>query len=153
VVTKRQLQAETRAQEKEEQEKKCRMKEAHAKWLAETEAKAMDQANKLLDGKLGSALKRWNKEGHRQIKLSSNKVWDAITGSEFYSDDFSLNIQIEPGYAPIETLVANLKKAGFKAQIIAEEHGNVEWQHDGDGMGPVRVPGTHTEYRLLIDWR
>lgn len=51
-----------------------------------------------------------------------------------------------------EVLIGILRRAGFKAKAVTIEEPNYEYRPCGDGWGPERVPGTHPEHYLVIEW-
>lgn len=97
-------------------------------------------------------MERWNTKGFRDIKLDSSRVW-RLDGNEVYGDEFRLGWEPRPDHAATVALLESLSRAGFKAKTVSESRANVEWQHDGDGMGPVVVEGFHDEWFLVIDWQ
>jgi hypothetical protein len=151
VVTKRELAAQSQRLAAEEAEKQRQSEASRAMWLADFNAKTEARAKMLVNGELGAALTRWNMAGLRRIRLTQYRVW-RTDGGEVYGDPFRLGFSPDPKYGPTKTLLASLRRAGFAAEVVAEEEQNVEWQPDGDGMGPVTVPGYHTVHYLVIDW-
>jgi len=122
-------------------------------------------AEMLLDNELGELLKKMNrgtsffnkKENGSIIAITQYKVWcrnklgDKEGWIETY-EDFDLSFVPEPNYKPTKILLSKLKKAGFKAKIETIEFDNLEYFVTADGYDARKIPGTHPEYYLVIEW-
>ncbi len=158
MVTKRQLQAETRQQKAKEERDKAESEAKSREWTRQWHADNNEKAKTLLDNELGELLVKLNKQGLKEIRIGwCNRIWkrcsyDDKRWDECYGVKSPFSWEPNPEYKETKTLVSKLKKAGFTATLEQEEHQNFEYVTSADGYDIVDRPGTHTVHFLRISW-
>lgn len=102
----------------------------------------MEEARKFLDS-VGDDIEK------SEIHGDSELVYPSGHG---YSGEKSLTF-FDPNQDHAKMIIKELTDAGYKAEIVTKEVGNIEYQFYGDGeYNVVSVHGTHNEYQLKINW-
>jgi phosphoglycolate phosphatase-like HAD superfamily hydrolase len=155
MVTRNELLRQSAEQAAEEEAAKERREQEHEDFMKRYAAEHKKRAAGMVDGELGEFLKWANSQGLRTVFLSQYKCWKPGTTSsrdEIYGTKFQLDFEPFRKFPATKVLLKSLKKAGFKAEVVSEWHGNVEYVTCGDDYDVVDAPGTHEECYIKISW-